>query len=599
MSTEATVLLVAAETPPEGLVEAIEAAGLYVEVTSPQEFPSALPVATPDVVVHLGASQAIVTAALLRPADETELPIPLVLLGARTEVETLRRLDRRVVRAVLALDIPKKLIVDRIVALASAVSESGDDTDEGSGGGLRRTSSIPPALTPEDKIRAWVQSSRPPVITEMDEADEHLANFGDESHDFAPYVDVTPPSLEPDVLSDFPGEPETEVAGSPPSLEEIAPESDSERETLIFEPDDEDGRPTVVVDEEGTRPTVQFALPREPEPPEADIDSSLIPSAEVSTATAVQDRVEPTIPPSQRKMPERGSKWGARTLLIGALVLGAFGFLLLKPKRDGETPTGAIPLPVAPTSNALAPQALAPDAPAPNTQARDALEKEPSPAPITASAQEELSPPKPDELWVVQENPGVQSCEVLVPDRKDLRLGDTDQSSRLWKRARGLLLVGDVNAALVALCQASLVVPNGLVTEALIEHLLSLRAPRTALPFVARARAERPNRPRTLELAGDVECQLGHVPEARELWFQALGLKSPSDATLRQVSRQITAQAASVRKGGQVGLAERLYRRAAILDDQNTEAWRGLADVAREQGPADKVAMFEKHASKR
>jgi tetratricopeptide (TPR) repeat protein len=663
MTNEATVLVVEAEPLPEEFVVHLEAAGLFVEVTPPSGLAAAYTVVGPDLVVHVGAADADATVRFLKKEGELQ-PTRLVLVGRRAELSALRRLDRSVVQSVLARDIPEKLIVERILTLgrralgpsptpaASALWPSPVDAPRGTG----------PHLSAEQKIRVWVQSSRPPVISEKDEADEGLDAPEELPYDFAPYVGVTPPSEEPEdeterppppsVLpgSDENQEPEWPEGFEAPTHEQLmdlddgplpdaktadalgpdgaalesswtepstiepawteptAPRPAATGASFALSDAEDDDRDTVVIE----RSLLSlFHAEHEPTPavaPTVNEDSAerATLAGAVSGPQGVAQEARGAFPDSPRRSgaptralsgpPQAVARSGGRSWLWGALAVA--GLILLglaiprakkavpaktgggstlsagtsaerpEPIRDGPPATPGEPLaPPGPESNPVDPAAALRSTDAPKEQAAA-------------------------EIWQVKENPDVSSCEELVVNRAQLRLGDTDQSSRLWKKARGLLLLGDMKGAQTALCEASLVLPSGLVTEALIEHLLTLGAPRLAEPLMARALKERPERPKTLELNGDVECQLGHSERARQLWLEALGVKEPSPPTLKQIARQIAAQAAQVRKGGQVALADRLYRRAAILDPNHKGAWLGLAEIADERGQPERAALF-------
>jgi|GEM_PF-2836508 len=652
MTNEATVLIVEAAPLPDEFVAHLEAAGLFVEVVAYADLPSAYTVVAPDLVVHVGAAHAEATVRFLK--GERTLPTRLVLVGSRAELTELRSLDRSVVQSVLALDIPEKLIVERIVSLGLKAVAVGPSVAEEMSGMPKGGPAAGFSSSAEEKIRVWVQSSRPPVISEKDEADEELDAPEELGYEFSPYVGVTPPGDEsepplslgdesepplslsdesepPPSLSDE-SEPPLSLSdeSEPPlSLSDVKEEAAGDREVVVeaspaespwvtaevrgsSEPIladlEEDDRDTVVI-ERDLAAIFDAQHEKTPAFPSLIPDESKLVAGERSQVARRQVG-EPsavgsvrsfgadsgTLPTSREiaAAPTRSVPiiWGAALLVP----IGALTWWLFRPEPTLPR-TAEVAATVAPVLKDRANREHEPagaqveNANAPKS-GESLLPSPPSGEPRASLEPSDAARDAVNGLWRVREDGSVPSCETLVPNQAHLRLGDSDQGSRLWKQARGYLLLGNMKAAHVALCEASLVVPSGLVTEALIEHLLTLGAPARAEPLALRALKERPERPKTLELAGDVECQLGHPERALELWLKALGQKDPSPAALKQIARQLVAQAVQVWKGGHVALAERLYRRSAILDPNQTAAWLGLADIAEQAGLVEQAGRF-------
>jgi hypothetical protein len=155
MTTEATILLVGVGDVLTGLMAGLEEAGLFVERSAPHELATAFEVIQPDLVVHVGAPFAQGTVAFLQAEARAHRLVRLVLVGERAELSLLRRLDREIVESVLALDIPLRLIVERIRALGQRTHGNGVPpyaTHSTSAEPAQSEARTPPQ-NPEEKLR--------------------------------------------------------------------------------------------------------------------------------------------------------------------------------------------------------------------------------------------------------------------------------------------------------------------------------------------------------------------------------------------------------------------------------------------------------------
>ncbi len=117
MLTESTVLLVWTSQSPELLAEQLELHEVFVESTPLDDVERTLPVVGPDLLVHVGREGVERVVALL--ADQTGARrVRLALVAPRASLEELRKLDRSLVLSVLPDDLPPKMLVERIAALA-------------------------------------------------------------------------------------------------------------------------------------------------------------------------------------------------------------------------------------------------------------------------------------------------------------------------------------------------------------------------------------------------------------------------------------------------------------------------------------------------
>lgn len=635
MATDANLLLVSSGVWPERIVLRLEEQGAFVEVIRPEELEMSFQVVGPDLVVHYGLAGAKAVLGYLGREPEGR-PIRLVLVGPRAELSALRKLDRRVVLGVLADDLPETTICERIVSLASRKHEARVAAPIASA----KTPSVPPVVSDpllerraslgtsgaeispsappspaEESILTWFQSSPPPRISEKpdgfeaesaaedelpgaDAPDENSAAedelpgaeapdensalveaASEELPSFEEEADLELPTLRPEppegpmlsASSEFPEAPA-------PSAEEKNPDADLEdRETLLMDADPSELAPADSVSDRET-----LHLPMDGSGEEASLpaapagaskeDGLLTPEASAvssvsSMVASVGDRGAPSREP-ERSAP-RGRAPTRTGWVFGALALAALSAVFFLYPRSREAPRA----PAAPLAEPAPSVEAAADL-APNESAPD----EPRTAPVN--------------LWARDPEPGVRSCSELLGDVSLLRFGDVDQSALFWKKARGKLMLGDREGALAELCRAAHIFPTGLAVEALVELLLDMGAAPLAEPFMDQAKKARPHRPKTLELYGDLKSQLGESAEARAIWLEALGTAGASDKVLRQIARQLVAQAEAVLAGGQVGLGERLLRRAATLDPSNLAALTGLARVADDRGDHERARRF-------
>jgi tetratricopeptide (TPR) repeat protein len=628
MATDANLLLVSSGTWPERIVRGLEERGAFVEVIRPEGLELSFQVVGPDLVVHYGLEGAKAVLAFLSREPEGR-PIRLVLVGPRAELPALRKFDRRVVLGVLADDLPEKTICERITTLAARKQEASPSVPLPSA----KTPSVPPEVNDpllerripsdtarpetspsghpspsEESIRTWFQSSPPPRISEKPDAFEEESAAEDEP----------PPGVEPAVPQAFeelpsldpiaPGDAELGLGASaaelseelrleetvsraasaaheeapvseldiqtlPPEPEDDNPELDAaDRETLIMETEPNDLEPAdSVSDRETLHAPLQTS--REelsvPATPAAAKDGGSLGGSESSAVSSVSSLVASVDSSSSSEPKEKPPGRARAPFVIGAVAIAACAAFFFLP-RSGDTPP--------------APE----EAPAAAEPPLDPLPAEPG--------REENAPAEPQgagvNIWTREPEAGVKPCTELLGDVSLLRFGDIDQNALFWKKARGKLMLGDREGALAELCRAAHIFPSGLAVEALVELLLDMGAAPLAEPFMEQAKKARPHRPKTLELYGDLKSQLGETSEARTIWLEALGTANASEKVLHQIGRQLVAQAEAVLAGGQVGLGERLFRRAAILDPSSSAALLGLARLAEERGDAERARKF-------
>lgn len=325
--------------------------------------------------------------------------------------------------------------------------------------------------------------------------------------------------------------------------------------------DDEENRPTLVVDTpditwgEGPPPpalpggSVRPTPPRPPRP-------SNVPFPETAAVGS-----------APLKQPKRGRRAILLTLVALAAVGAVGGFLWQK--NNARRPTQRVASGPAIARPLGAPRGAEDGAPAPAA----------TPGAGTAAAAAVSAPRGPADLWTSADDPASKTCEEQIGHEVALPKGDVAQSIIYWDRARDALVLGDVGVAQINLCRAVFIHSKTFAVEALAETYVNSGSPRQAKRWVEEAMINRPGRPKTLELLGDVESRLGHVEEARKAWAQALHVPADDQKKLDAVAKQQVVEGQQALRAGSLVRAETLFRRAAGLSPINTEAAEGLSRV--------------------
>ncbi|HEX6278305.1 MAG TPA: hypothetical protein VFZ53_34905 [Polyangiaceae bacterium] len=194
----------------------------------------------------------------------------------------------------------------------------------------------------------------------------------------------------------------------------------------------------------------------------------------------------------------------------------------------------------------------------------------PAPAPVAAPA-----PRDPDGA-----GQSVEDCKTLLaanPPQDGHYPGAAQEQSRLGRAA---IVQGNLKVARESYCRAVHWDAKNLdVSLQLAQVLLLERDGTQALEYAERAAAIDETVPRVQEVLGDSYARVGAYEEARRAWFAAAGLDpSSAGATRRLVSRELRQADQALRKRNLV-IAEKFFRRAAVLEPASTSSMVGLAYV--------------------
>lgn len=260
-----------------------------------------------------------------------------------------------------------------------------------------------------------------------------------------------------------------------------------------------------------------------------------------------------------------GGKWLALVALlgVGGAVAVATGAVPGLPKNDAPaTSPAAKKQPAAPT--AATPAAPA-EIPAPPAEAPA--------APTEAS--EEAAPSNPFAIVDAK----LASCDALLSGVTLTAPDPVQFASTKWRDAREAIVKGDLKRAHQSMCEAVKLHPESAAMEGLALLYVTKSSPAEALGWIERALAVRPNERETLNLKGDALSQQGDSTGALAVWLSALNVRETEMPRRRQVAKDGVTIGRRQLKLGDLPQAERLLRRAATLDPDNTMAFTGLAEI--------------------
>jgi tetratricopeptide (TPR) repeat protein/DNA-binding response OmpR family regulator len=193
----------------------------------------------------------------------------------------------------------------------------------------------------------------------------------------------------------------------------------------------------------------------------------------------------------------------------------------------------------------------------------------------------------------------VEDCKTLLasnPPQEGYYPGAAQEQSRI---GRAKIVQGDLKEARAAYCRAVHWDPKNVeIALQLTQVLLLERDGAQALEYAERAAAIDPNPTRVQEVLGDAYARVGAHQEARRAWFAAAMLDSTSaEATRRLVSREVRQADIALRRRNLV-IAEKFFRRAAILEPASLTSLVGLSYVLVQLGDAGGGAYWGRRAVK-
>lgn len=284
---------------------------------------------------------------------------------------------------------------------------------------------------------------------------------------------------------------------------------------------------------------------------------------------------------------------------IVSIVLGVgIAFLVVagdkKPvavRRVAPPTARAVPLVASAARAAALPSQVAPSVPSPPPAAM--------PAPVASVAADSPSA----EAAAVPDTAGelavkTPSCEELVGPSWSLLGSDQPgralTENRLGRRA---LMLGKLDEAEVAFCRAATLDPTKADSfQALVRVLLLKRDTVQARQWAERVAKAHPEDVDVQGLYGDTLARAGDADRARTIWIEGARIDPTDTAEIRLLALTYARGAARSVKGADQAQADRLYRRAVLLDPLNATAAAGLARVLLVQNQLDGALHWAKRA---
>lgn len=296
--------------------------------------------------------------------------------------------------------------------------------------------------------------------------------------------------------------------------------------------------------------------------------------------------------------PARSGGW-AKWLLVPAVLLGALavaaGVLLV---RQPDLLRKSLP---APASPAPAPRPARLPLPAAEPQA-----KQPPTVPAPKeqrqkASQVDLQAAEVDERSVafgLESTQNVPDCDELVGPSWSLLNGDqpTRASTEVFTGRRALM-VGKIDEAQVSFCRATVFDPNNVhAFMSLVKVFLMKRDPMKAKQWAERAVKHHTEEPEMKRLHADALARLGETDEAVSIWLSSLEVDPNDTATVRGLAYTYATGGERAIAGADYAQADRLLRRAALLDPSNAKASSGLSRILLLQGEAKAALAWAKRS---
>jgi DNA-binding response OmpR family regulator/tetratricopeptide (TPR) repeat protein len=190
------------------------------------------------------------------------------------------------------------------------------------------------------------------------------------------------------------------------------------------------------------------------------------------------------------------------------------------------------------------------------------------------------------------------TCEEIVGPSWALLGGDQPGRAlaelRLGRRA---MMLGKLDDAQMSFCRSAVLDPTKPdAFQSLVRLLLLRRDPKQAAEWAERATKQHPDDAELRGLYADALARAGDADRARTIWLE-MGRIDPSDtAGARLMALTYTRGGDRSVRGADYAQADRLFRRAALLDPLNGTAAMGLSRVLLVQGETEAALTWAKRA---
>lgn len=259
-------------------------------------------------------------------------------------------------------------------------------------------------------------------------------------------------------------------------------------------------------------------------------------------------------------------------------------------------------------------RALTREAPAATATAAAAAPPAPAPKAATEAAAPAAAPPPAPEPAAAAPPPSGKSAAAptasadgsgrKAPDCKTLFGSDPPPEGfypgAAWqevKAGRTSIVRGDLGAAQASFCRAvRWDKGNAEIAMQLAQVLLLRRDGEQALEWARKAASLDPSSLRAMETLGDALARTGGEEEAREAWLAAAKIDASDQRGVRGLVMREVRAADRALKGRELVVAEKYFRRAALLEPRSWSAMVGLSYVLLELGEVKPAVVWAERA---
>jgi tetratricopeptide (TPR) repeat protein len=227
----------------------------------------------------------------------------------------------------------------------------------------------------------------------------------------------------------------------------------------------------------------------------------------------------------------------------------------------------------------------------------------PAPAPAPAKSLESAAAPAEAAAPVAGRTP--DGSGKSAPDCKTIFGNDAPPDGfypgAAWQEVRSgrsAIVRGDLEAAQKAFCRAvTWDKENAEVALHLAQVLLLLRDGPQALQWAEKAAALDPRSLRVQEALGDALARVGAHSEARTAWLTAARIDPSDQRGVRGLVVREVREATKATRNHKLVVAEKYYRRAALLEPKSWSAMIGLSYVLLELGEVKPAVTWAERAA--
>jgi Flp pilus assembly protein TadD len=212
--------------------------------------------------------------------------------------------------------------------------------------------------------------------------------------------------------------------------------------------------------------------------------------------------------------------------------------------------------------------------------------------------------PPPSATALTESGKGPDGSGRKAPDCKTLFGSDPPPAGfypgAAWqevKAGRSSIVRGDLGAAQASFCRAvRWDKSNAEVAMQLAQVLLLHRDGAQALEWAEKAASLDPSSMRAKETLGDALARMGRDEEARTAWLAAARIEANDQRGVRGLVMREVRAADRALKGRELVVAEKYFRRAALLEPRSWSAMVGLSYVLLELGEVKPAVVWAERA---